>query len=38
MNKVHVSSTELQHLLTAENTRIVGEAIAQKPLSDFVQL
>ena len=35
--KVHVAATELPQLLS-QNTNMFGEATAQKPLSDFVQL
>jgi len=37
MNKVRVAATELQQMLSL-NTNIFGEATAQKPLLDFVQL
>ena len=37
MNNVHVAATELQQLLK-QKTDTFGEATAQKPLSDFVQL
>jgi len=37
MNKIRVAATELQQLLKP-NTNIFGEATAQKPLLDFVQL
>jgi len=37
VSKVHIAATELQQLLK-QNTNTFGEATAQKPLSDFVQL
>jgi len=37
MNKVHVAATELEQLLK-QNSYTVGEATAQKPLTDFMRL
>jgi len=38
MNKVHIAATELPvHQLPKQKANILGEATAQKPLSDFMQ-
>jgi len=40
MNKVHIAATELpvhQLQLLKQKANILGEATAQKPLSDFMQ-